>query len=102
MDDALHAMLRPIVTATCSTSIRLFDGTSFGGTVVNISTTGAVVSLSTDGFDNLTSRYKAGACVSKLYSGIGTGLYPGNTAANSQAASMVSGWDNTISSILIP
>ncbi|MEP7114467.1 MAG: hypothetical protein ABI862_14470 [Ilumatobacteraceae bacterium] len=91
MDDALDAMLGTVVTATCSTSVRLYDGTSFGGTVVNISTTGALVSLSTVGFDNLTSSYKIGACAAKLYSGIGTGLYPGNTAANSQATAMVSG-----------
>jgi hypothetical protein len=43
-----------------------------------------------------------GACAAHLYSGIQSGLYPGNTAANAQASSMQSGWDNTISSVLIP
>lgn len=88
--------------STCSSSLRLYDGTSFTGTVLSLSTRGSLITLSTYGFDNKTSSYKVGACAAVLYSGIQSGTYPGNTAANAQASSMQSGWDNVISSVLIP
>jgi hypothetical protein len=89
-------------TAVCSTALRLYNGTSFVAPVLNITTRGALVSLSPLGFDNLTSSYKVGGCAATLYSGIQTGAYGGNSAANAQAVSMLSGWDNTISSVFIP
>lgn len=90
------------MASACSSSLRLYDGTSFTGSVVSFSTRGTLISLSSYGFDNKTSSYKVGACAAILYSGIQTGTYPGNTAANAQASSMVSGWNNVISSVLIP
>jgi hypothetical protein len=88
--------------SACSSSLRLYDGTSFTGTVLSLSTRGSLLALSTYGFDNKTSSYKVGACAAVLYSGIQSGTYPGNTAANAQATSMQSGWNNVISSVLIP
>lgn len=88
--------------STCSSSLRLYDGTSFTGTVLSLSTRASLITLSTYGFDNKTSSYKVGACAAVLYSGIQSGTYPGNTAANAQATSMQSGWNNVISSVLIP
>lgn len=109
MDAALAATRTVLSTtleitplATCGSSLRLYDGTSFGGQVISFTTTGSLISLATYGFDNKTSSYKVGACAANLYSGLQTGLYPGNTAANAQAATMLSGWDNTISSVLMP
>ena len=90
------------VLAVCSTSLRLYDGTSFGGQVVSFTTTGSLVTLSSYGFDNKTSSYKVGACAATLYNGIQTSPYPGNTGAGAQATSMLAGWDNTISSVLMP
>lgn len=87
--------------SSCSTSLRLYDGTSYTGQVVSISTRATLISLSSLGFDNKTSSYKVGACSATLYSGGGSGIYPGNTAANAQAPSMTSGWNNTISSVLL-
>jgi hypothetical protein len=88
--------------SACSSSVRLYDGTSFTGTVLSLSTRGSLITLSTYGFDNKTSSYTVGACAAVLYSGIQSGTYPGNTAANAQATSMQSGWNNVISSVLIP
>ena len=98
----LASVAPAVALSLCSTALRLYDGTSFSGSVLSITSRGALVSLSGLGFDNVTSSYKVGACGAHLYSGIQTGLYPGNTAANAQATSMLSGWDNTISSVLIP
>ncbi len=89
------------IAAACSSSLRLYDGTSYGGNTVNFTTRGALISLSSYGFDNLTSSYKVGACAATLYSGIQSGTYPGNTGAGAQATSMLSGWNNVISSVYI-
>jgi hypothetical protein len=64
---------------------------------------GAYINLSTYGFDNDTSSYKVGACASYFYDGAGGGtpLYPGTTTANSSATSMLTGWDNRVSSVYI-
>jgi hypothetical protein len=105
MDAALAARRQQAPTTSttsCSASVRLYDGTSFTGSVLNLSTRGVVISLGTYGFDNMTSSYAVGPCAAKFYSGFGTGLYPGATGAFNAATAMVSGWNNVISSVLIP
>jgi hypothetical protein len=90
-------------SVTCSSSLRLYDGTSFTTPVLSLSTRGILISPAANGFDNKTSSFKVGACSAKLYDGAsGTNQYPGSTAANVQASSMQSGWNNVISSVLIP
>lgn len=91
------------ITSTCSSSLRLYDGTSYSGSVLNLSVQYTFINMSTYGFDNRTSSYKVGACASVFYSGASGGgsLYPGNTAAFAQSATMLSGWDNAVSSVYI-
>lgn len=106
-EDAMNAELDAARTATmltaCSTSLRLYDGASYTGAVLNLSTRTTVVNLSLYGFDNLTSSYKVGACDTDFYSAanLGGSLYAGNTSAGFQAPSMLSGWNNTVSSVFI-
>lgn len=95
-----HAIASPL--ATCSSSLRLYDETNYGVPVVSFTTTGSLIVLGSHGFDNKTSSYRIGACAAKLYDGIGTTQYPGNTNAGASAATMQSGWNNTISSVLMP
>lgn len=88
------------VLAACSTSLRLYDGTNYATPVLSLSSRGVWTNLSSYGFDNRTSSYRVGACAAYFAenaSGGGT-WYPGNTAAGAQAASMLSGWDNRVSS----
>ncbi len=89
--------------AACSTSLRLYDGTTYTGTVLNLSTRATVLNLSVYGFDNLTSSYKVGGCDPDFYSSanLGGSLYTGSTGAGSQAPSMLSGWNNVVSSVYI-
>jgi hypothetical protein len=89
--------------AACSTSLRLYRSTSYGGSVLQLTTRGTVINLSGYGFDNDTSSYKVGACSAGFYDGSGGGAptYPGSTGANASATSMVSGWDNRVSSVYI-
>jgi hypothetical protein len=89
--------------SSCATTLRLYTGTSYSGSVVSLSTQATWLNLSTYGIDNATSSYKVGACSSVFREGIaGTGsTYPGDTSAGAQATSMVAGWDNAISSVRI-
>jgi hypothetical protein len=87
--------------AYCSTSLRLYDGTSYAGTVLYLSTRGLVLNLSNYGFDNKTSSRRNGACAATLFSGASGGGSSLGIPANSQAASMPTGWNNVASSVYI-
>lgn len=110
----MNAASHPAVSATarsagivpllaCASSLKLYRSTSFTGAVLQLTSRGAYINLSTYGFDNDTSSYKVGACTSYFYDGAsgGTPLYPGTTTANSSATSMLTGWDNRVSSVYI-
>jgi hypothetical protein len=87
----------------CTPSVRLYTGISYTGSSINLTTRGTFINLSVYGFDNQTSSYKIGGCDSVFYDGAsGSGsVYPGNTSAGAQLASMVTGWNDRISSIYI-
>lgn len=87
----------------CSSSLRLYDGTGYGGAVLNLSSRSTWLNLSTWGFDNRTSSYRIGACSSNLadYTGGGGSWYPGSASAGAQSSSMQTGWNNRISSVFI-
>ena len=105
LDDALaaHRDMAFAITSVCSSSLRLYADASYSGAVLSLSTRSATLSLSNYSFDNVTSSYKVGACDAEFWEGSGgTGsAYPGNTTAGAQSATMVTGWDNRISSVLI-
>ena len=89
--------------ATCATSVKLYSNTSYGGSVLSLVTRTVPINLSTYGFDNLTSSYVIGSCSALFYDYANnvSPTYPGSTNANSSAASMLTGWDNRVSSIRI-
>lgn len=88
--------------ADCSSSVRLYQNTSYGGSVLELKQRGVTISLSPYGFNNVTSSYKIGACNSRFYDTTTGGTqYTGNTNAGVSATSMVSGWDNRIGSVYI-
>lgn len=89
--------------ASCSSSLRLYSSTGYGGSVLALSQRGTYINLWTYGFDNVTSSYKVGACSSTFYAGAygGTPVYPGYTGAWASASSMLSAWNNRVSSVYI-
>ncbi len=89
--------------AACSSYLRLYRSTSYGGAVLQLATQYTFINLSLYGFDNDTSSYRVGACPAYFYDGAngGTPLYPGATGANSSASTMLTGWDNRVSSVYI-
>lgn len=105
MDDAEGPMPQPggvVALAECSSKLRLYDGTSYGGTVLELQTRSVYHNLASSGFDNRTSSYKIGACSARFYDTTTGGTqYPGNTNANVWASSMSSGWNNRVGSVYI-
>ena len=106
MDRAARASMASMAIvplASCASSLRLYRSTSYGGAVLQLTTRGVYLNLSAYGFDNDTSSYKVGACASYFYDGAngGSPLYPGGTGANASATSMLTGWDNRVSSVYI-
>jgi hypothetical protein len=101
---AATKVLTPIgALAACTPSVRLYRSSGFGGSVLYLTTRGAILNLSSYGFDNDTSSYAVGGCSASFFSGANAAgsVYPGNTAAGAGAAVMMSGWDNTVSSVYI-
>ncbi len=92
-----------VALSSCSSSLRLYQNPGFGGSVLHFSTQYTYINLWGYGFNNVTSSYRVGACASYLYDGSSGGAptYPGSTSAYTSASSMVSGWDNRISSVYI-
>lgn len=101
--DSATAGVGIVPLLACASTLSLYRSTSFAGAVLQLTSRGAYINLSTYGFDNDTSSYKVGACTSYFYDGAsgGTPLYPGTTTANSSATSMLTGWDNRVSSVYI-
>jgi hypothetical protein len=87
----------------CGSTLKLYTGTSYTGSVLALSIQFTFLNLSTYGFSNVTSSYKVGGCSSTFYDGSsGSGaVYPGNTSAWAQFPSMVTGWSDRVSSVYI-
>lgn len=100
---AASRSLTVVPLVACASSLKLYRSTSFGGAVLQLTSRGTYTNLSPYGFDNDTSSYQVGACTSYFYDGAsgGTPLYPGTTTANSSATSMLTGWNNRVSSVYI-
>ena len=94
-----------LVTTTasaCSSPTRLYDGTSYGGNVVYLWDRRTWINLWDLGFANRTSSYKIGACSAYFadYPGGGGDWYPTSlTSAYRWSSSMISGWNNRVSSV---
>lgn len=89
--------------SACASALKLYSGTSYSGSVLNLTNRGTWTNLSGYGFDSITSSYKVGACSVIMKDGLGGGgsNYPGSTAAFTNSPSMVAGWDNRIRSVFI-
>lgn len=92
-----------VAAATCSTPLRLYADSSYGGRELDFYDRGYWQNLSTWSFDNQLSSYKVGACGVYLADGSNGGgsWYPGNTSPGHNEPSMLSGWNDRVSSIYI-
>ncbi len=91
-------------SSSCSSYVRLYDGMSYTGSSLWLSTRWSWINLSTYGFNQRTSSFKIGACSAYFadYSNGGGAWYPTwRTQAYDVGSSMTSGWNNDVSSIYI-
>lgn len=86
--------------ASCGTALSLWDGTNKTGDVLSLSQRLIVLSLANYGFAERTSSYRIGSC-SAVFRDASSSVYPGNTSAGASANSMVSGWNNRVTSVYI-
>lgn len=100
---AVSGLAHSLRAVLCGSDLRLYDGISYGSLVASIGTRLTVINLSSLGVDNMTTSYKVGACSASMWNGASaTGsLYPGNTSAGAVSPNMVTGWNNTISSVYV-
>lgn len=88
--------------SSCSSSVRLYDGTSFNPAVLQLTTRGVYHNLASYGFNNRTSSYIIGACTAHFYDTTsGSTQYPGNTSSYASATAMLSGWNDRVGSVYI-
>lgn len=93
--------VRPDVS--CSTPLTLYNGTNLTGSSESIYVRGVWVNLSSVGFDNMTSSYEVGACAVILASAANGGgsHYPECLNAGCVENTMLTGWNNVISSVYL-
>ena len=96
----------PIVAASssCGSYLKLYDGTYYGSPSLWLSTRLQWLNLSNYGFNQRTSSFKIGACSAYFadLSNGGTPWYPTSlTQAYDVGPTMLSGWNNDVSSVYI-
>ncbi|HDL50313.1 MAG TPA: hypothetical protein ENH33_10215 [Actinobacteria bacterium] len=106
MSPAQETSEKSVTTAAtaCSSALRLYDGVGYSGDVLYLWSRGSWIDLWDVGFANRTSSYKIGACSSYFadYPGGGGDWYPTSlTSAYLWSSSMLSGWDNRVSSVYL-
>jgi len=102
--DGLNGGVVMYSASSCSSYLRLYDGTSYTGSALYLRTRAQWFNLSSLGFDQRTSSFKIGACSAYFadYSNGGGSWYPTSaTQAYDVATSMISGWNNDVSSVYI-
>ena len=65
-DAALDAL---VLAGSCTPGMHLYDGTSYAGASITITTQSTWINLSTMGFNNVTSSWKAGCVAGRLADG---------------------------------
>ena len=88
---------------SCSSAMRLYDGISYTGIVIQIFTNNALLNMSSYAFDNKMTSFKMGSCSASFFDDAWAGgtQYPGSTGAWAQSASMATGWNNRIGSLVV-
>jgi hypothetical protein len=89
------------VAGSCSSPLRLYENTWYGGRQLAFWDYGYWQNLADYGFDNQLSSYKIGSCYAHLAESAWGGgwWYPGNTGPFYSEPVMSSGWNDRVSSI---
>lgn len=91
-------------SSACASSLRLYKNSYYGGSVLHLSSIAGWLNLSNYAFNQTTSSFKVGACdvrFADLSNGGGAWYASWRTDAYDVGPTMVSGWDNDVSSVRI-
>lgn len=91
-------------SASCSSSLRLYKNSNYGGSVLSLYSRNGWTNLSPYGFNQAVSSFKVGACDAQFadYSNGGGAWYASwRTNAYDAASSMNGGWNDDVSSVRI-
>lgn len=102
---AVPALDAPMAAeSSCSGYLKMYDYTGFAGPVLYLTTRLEWLNLTNYGFNQKASSYKIGPCsatFADLADGAGARYPTYLTEAYDQSSSMLSGWDNDVSSVYI-
>ncbi len=90
--------------SSCASYLRLYDGTWYTGAVLYLRGRWQWFNLADYGFDQRTSSYRIGACSARFAdrrNGSGDRYPTSLTEAYDVAPTMLSGWNNDVSSVYI-
>lgn len=93
-----------LMGTNCSSYLKLYDGTWYTGTILYLRSKYQWHNLVNYGFNQRASSFKVGACSTYFadYSNGGGAWYPTYaTQAYDQSATMITGWNNDVSSVYI-
>ncbi|NIA26323.1 MAG: hypothetical protein GWP04_12295 [Gammaproteobacteria bacterium] len=88
--------------SSCASYLRMYDGTWYTGAVLYLRGRWQWFNLADYGFDQRTSSYRIGACAARFadWENGGGSRYP-TSEAYDVAPTMLSGWNNDVSSVYI-
>ena len=92
------------VSEWCASSLRLYDSAWYSGAVLYLRGRWQWFNLADYGFDQRTSSYRIGACSARFadWRNGGGSRYPTSlTEAYDVSPTMLSGWDNDVSSVYV-
>lgn len=90
-------------SSSCSSALRLYDGTGYSGSVLYVYQRHTWINLSGYGWSNRASSFKVGACDSRLADGSngGGGWYPTYLSEAWDKSSNMLAWGNRVSSVYL-
>lgn len=102
--DSSTAFAVAAASSSCGSYLRLYDYTSYGGNSLWLATRYTWLNLANYGFNQRTSSFRIGGCsayFADLASGGGAWYPTYLTQAWDRSPSMISGWNNDVSSVYI-
>lgn len=94
---------RYTLRASRSSALRLYRQSHRRGNVLYLTTRSVVHNLASYGFNDDTSSYQVGRRSAQFFSGsyAGGAVYPGTTYAYASSNTMLLGWNDVVSSVII-
>lgn len=104
LSTSAELLVTAAASSSCGSYLRLYDYTSYGGSSLWLASRYTWLNLANYGFNQRTSSFRVGGCsayFADLASGGGAWYPTSLTQAWDSSPSMISGWNNDVSSVYI-